>query len=140
MHRYESNRSAAMANSRLIDQVPNNPDPVEMQILILGMRRTGIISLRTALGKIDYRCMYAEFHGMTSAAPRRSLLPNSHGQMMDEFPELYPLWEEALRARYSPEGERFGPREYNKLLGKYNVSSNFPGTLVAEDLIKAYPT
>ncbi|SMR47961.1 unnamed protein product [Zymoseptoria tritici ST99CH_1A5] len=129
-----------MANSRLIDQVPNNPDPVEMQILILGMRRTGIISLRTALGKIDYRCMYAEFHGMTSAAPRRSLLPNSHGQMMDEFPELYPLWEEALRARYSPEGERFGPREYNKLLGKYNVSSNFPGTLVAEDLIKAYPT
>ncbi|KJX95922.1 NAD dependent epimerase/dehydratase like protein [Zymoseptoria brevis] len=108
-----------MANSRLIDQVPDHPFPMEMQILILGMPRTGIISLRTALGKIGYRCF--------------------HGQMMDEFPELYPLWEEALRAKYYHEGEPFGPREYNKLLGNYNVSSNFPGTLVAEDLIKAYP-
>ena len=66
-------------------------------------------------------------------------LLRSHGQMMDQYPELYPLWQEALDAKYYGSCEPFGPREYNKLLGNYNVSSNFPGTLVAEDLIKAYP-
>jgi hypothetical protein len=56
--------------------------------------------------------------------------------MMDQNPELYPLWQEALQAKYYGGCEPFGPREYNKLLGNYDVSSNFPGNLVAEDLIK----
>lgn len=59
--------------------------------------------------------------------------------MMDVYPELYPLWEEALRAKHYGECEPYGEREYKKLLGDFNVSSNFPGTLVAEDLIKAFP-
>lgn len=62
-----------------------------------------------------------------------------HGRMMDEFPELYQPWEEALRAKYFNEGKAFGLEEYQKLLGNYNASCNFPGTMVAEDLIKTYP-
>ncbi|KAF2088724.1 hypothetical protein K490DRAFT_72458 [Saccharata proteae CBS 121410] len=107
------------SQGRLIDQVPDKKDPMEMEILILGMPRTGIISLRTALSQIGYKPF--------------------HGQMMDVYPEFYPLWEEALRAKYYGEGEPYGRQEYDKLLGDFNISCNFPGTLVAEDLIKAYP-
>lgn len=59
--------------------------------------------------------------------------------MLDRFPELYPLWQEAIRIKYYGDGEPYGRKEYDKLLGRYNVSANFPGSLVAEDLIKAYP-
>ena len=58
---------------------------------------------------------------------------------MDKHPDLYPLWEEALRAKYYNESVPYGRKEYEKLLGDWNCSCNFPGTLVAEDLIKAYP-
>jgi hypothetical protein len=59
--------------------------------------------------------------------------------MMDELPELYPLWLEALDAKWRGNGELFGREEYDKLFNGFNVSCNIPGTLVAEDLIKAYP-
>lgn len=59
--------------------------------------------------------------------------------MMEHSPELYPLWQEALRIKYYGDGEPYGRREYDKLFEGYNVSANFPGSLVAEDLIKAYP-
>ncbi|POS72452.1 hypothetical protein DHEL01_v209156 [Diaporthe helianthi] len=62
-----------------------------------------------------------------------------HGRMMDQFPELYPLWEEGLSAKYLGQGPLFGREEYDKLYEGYNASCNIPGTLVAEELIKAYP-
>lgn len=115
----DSEITAMSSSKRIIDTLPEKENPMEMEILILGMPRTGIISLRTGLAQLGYKCF--------------------HGQMMDKFPELYPLWEEALRAKYLDEGELFGRAEYDKLLGDYNVSCNFPGTLVAADLIAAYP-
>ena len=62
-----------------------------------------------------------------------------HGRMMDEMPHLYPLWTEALKARYHGIGKEFTREEYNKLFDGFNVSCNIPGTLLAEGLIKAYP-
>lgn len=114
-----TSRYRATGEQRLIDQLPEKRNPKGMRILILGMPRTGIVSLHTALARVGYKPF--------------------HGQMMDEMPELYPLWEEALGAKYYGEGEPFGVREYNKILGDFDVCSNFPGILVAEDLIKAYP-
>lgn len=62
-----------------------------------------------------------------------------HGRMMDKKPELLPLWVEALQAKYLETCEVYGRKEYDKLFAGWNVSCNIPGSLVAEDLIKAYP-
>ncbi|RAK81770.1 sulfotransferase family protein [Aspergillus fijiensis CBS 313.89] len=62
-----------------------------------------------------------------------------HGRMMDEIPHLYPLWTEALEARYLHTGKNYTRADYDKLFDGFNVSCNIPGTLVAADLIRAYP-
>ncbi|KAJ5216413.1 uncharacterized protein N7498_002820 [Penicillium cinerascens] len=90
-----------------------------MEVLLLGMPRTGTISIRMAFEALGYRPF--------------------HGRMMDEMPHLYPLWTEALQARYYGIGKEFTREEYNKLFDGFNVSCNIPGTLLAEGLIKAYP-
>jgi hypothetical protein len=62
-----------------------------------------------------------------------------HGRMMDEMPHLYPLWTEALEARYLHTGKDYTRADYDKLFDGFNVSCNIPGTLVAAELIMAYP-
>lgn len=62
-----------------------------------------------------------------------------HGRMMDQFTYLYALWEEALSAKYYGKGPLWGREEFDKVFAGYNISCNFPGTIVAEELIRAYP-
>jgi len=62
-----------------------------------------------------------------------------HGRMMEKKPELLSLWIEALQARYYGTCEVYGRKEYEKLFDGWNITCNMPGSLVAEDLIKAYP-
>lgn len=50
-------QQSGVGQDRLIDRFPDILEPMEMQILILGMPRTGIISLRTALGQVGYKCL-----------------------------------------------------------------------------------
>ncbi|KAF4233517.1 hypothetical protein CNMCM8980_010234 [Aspergillus fumigatiaffinis] len=105
--------------SRLIDKVPAPKNPLKMEILLLGMPRTGTISIRMAFEILKYRPF--------------------HGRMMDEMPHLYPLWTEALEARYLHTGKDYTRADYDKLFDGFNVSCNIPGTLVAAELIMAYP-
>ncbi|KAI0872120.1 P-loop containing nucleoside triphosphate hydrolase protein [Hypoxylon argillaceum] len=105
--------------ARLIDKLPDKKDGREMQVLVLGMPRTGSISIRTALGQLGYKSF--------------------HGGILHETPELYPAWEEALRAKYFNEGQKFGRREFDKLLGNFDATCNLPGAMLAEELVKAYP-
>lgn len=104
---------------RLIDSKPTHPAPRKMQILILGMPRTGVSSIRAALNILDYTTF--------------------HGSMMNQSPELYPYWTEALSAYHYGTCKPYGRIEYEKLLGDFNVSCNLPGTFVWKDLVDAYP-
>lgn len=59
---------------------------------------------------------------------------------MDQYPHLFPLYLEALQVRFEKNAELYGRKEFDKLfMGKWNVSCNMPGSLFADDLIKAYP-
>ncbi|KAF2191880.1 hypothetical protein K469DRAFT_804977 [Zopfia rhizophila CBS 207.26] len=80
--------------TRLIDQLPEKKDPKEIQILILGMPRTGVSSLRTALNALGYETF--------------------HGSMMNQQPHLYPYWEETLTAYYYGSIPRYTRRDYDK--------------------------
>ncbi|PYI11622.1 hypothetical protein BO78DRAFT_443746 [Aspergillus sclerotiicarbonarius CBS 121057] len=105
--------------SRLIDQIPPPSQPPTMEVLLLGMPRTGTISIRLAFEILSYTPF--------------------HGRIMDSLPHLYPLWTEALEARYLHTSAIYTRPDYDKLFSGFNVSCNIPGTLVAEYLIKAYP-
>jgi hypothetical protein len=63
---------------------------------------------------------------------------------MSEQPEnnhLLHLYLEAMQARFEGTVTRYGRKEFDKLFkGKWDVSCNMPGSLFADDLIKAYPT
>ncbi|KAF2469561.1 uncharacterized protein BDR25DRAFT_288466 [Lindgomyces ingoldianus] len=118
MHK-PSSSSTIVANTRLIDRLPDAKNPLEMQILILGMPRTGISSLCLSLNILGYKTF--------------------HGSMMNLIPSVCPSWQEALTAHYNGGIERHGHRECEKLLRDYNVSCNHPDTCVWEDLVKAYP-
>ncbi|OAK99689.1 hypothetical protein IQ06DRAFT_294121 [Phaeosphaeriaceae sp. SRC1lsM3a] len=104
---------------RLIDSKPAHPSPRKMQVLILGMPRTGVSSLRAALNVLDYSTF--------------------HGSMMNQAPHLYPYWTEAISAYHYRTCKPYGRAEYDKLLGDYDVACNLPGTFVWKDLIDAYP-
>ncbi|KAI1405975.1 hypothetical protein F4819DRAFT_442399 [Hypoxylon fuscum] len=75
--------------------------------------------MRVALERLGYKCF--------------------HGRIMDQFPGMYALWEEALLAKYYGQGQPYGRRDFDKLLSGFDVSCNYPGTMLAAELIEAYP-
>lgn len=77
------------------------------------------IAIRHALRELGYTCF--------------------HGAILEASPEKFAFWEEAIKAKYFGEGQPFGRREFDKLLGDFNVAINYPGTMFAEEMIKAYP-
>ncbi|PTB42446.1 hypothetical protein M441DRAFT_191146 [Trichoderma asperellum CBS 433.97] len=107
--------------ARLIDQKPEAPKGgVEMEVLVLGMPRTGTLSILSAFKILGYKPF--------------------HASMMDQYPYQLPLYTEALQAKYEKTTEPYGRKEFDKLfMGKWNVSCNMPGSLLADELIKAYP-
>ncbi|KAK7990015.1 hypothetical protein PG989_010330 [Apiospora arundinis] len=109
----------AFSKSRKIDALPEVEHKREMKVLVLGMPRTGSISIRHGLRKLGFECF--------------------HGAILEVSPWKFQYWDEAIRAKYYGEGKPYGRREFDKLLGEFEVSINFPGTLFAEELIEAYP-
>jgi hypothetical protein len=60
--------------------------------------------------------------------------------MMDQYPHLFPLYLEVLQVKFEKTAKPYGRKEFDKLfMGKWNVSCNMPGSLLADDLIAAYP-
>ncbi|KAM0259793.1 hypothetical protein ACHAPA_010539 [Fusarium lateritium] len=103
---------------RRIDALPPKEDALEMEVLVLGMPRTGSISMRHAMSKLGYKVF--------------------HGGVLEANPQRFPYWEEALVGKYFG-GKPFGRPEFEKVLGEFNASVNFPATMWAEELLKAYP-
>lgn len=48
--------------------------------------------------------------------------PYHMAEAMNTAPMDFPLWEEALRAKFYGEGKIWGREEFDKMLGNYDVS------------------
>ena len=93
---------------------------VPMQVLSLGMHRTGTVSMQAALETLGCKPTY---HGYTA-------LYN-----LDHLP----LWTAAFEAKYHNNGEPFTRENWDQLLGKYGAVTDAPSICFAEELINAYP-
>ena len=108
-----------MATTRAIDRdqsVKTKP----MRVLCLGASRTGTSSLCEGLAMMGYKT----FHMNESLKyPRR----------------FFPLWEEAIDAKFFGRGKPFGKEEFDKILADYDAGSDLPFALFAEELQEFYP-
>ncbi|KAF2822315.1 hypothetical protein CC86DRAFT_385301 [Ophiobolus disseminans] len=108
-----------MAPARLIDSTPPNPNPKDVEVLVLGFSRT---ALKTALEQLGY----TPYH-MSEA------LKNTRKGHLT-------FWQEALAAKYEGKGKSFGRDEFDKFLGNYNVLEDIPCIMFVDELLEAYPT
>ncbi|KAK6856535.1 NAD dependent epimerase/dehydratase [Apiospora arundinis] len=104
---------------RLIDSHPGTRTR-PMQVLCLGMSRTGTMTLFHALQKLGYNPYHM---AVAIMSPRTSLS----------------LWGEALRAKFRGEGDGWGRAEFDRLLGDYDSVADVPCNLFSEELLAAYP-
>lgn len=104
---------------RLIDSHPGKRT-IPMRVLVLGMSRTGTMSIFTALERLGYK----PYHMARAVqAPKTNLS----------------VWCEALRAKFHNQGKPWGREEFDKILGNYDAVADVPCICFAEELITAYP-
>lgn len=89
-----------------------------MQLLCLGLGRTGTSSLERALEILGYNDIY----NLESVTTARDV----------------DLWMKAMDAKYKGKGP-FGRKEWDQLLGHYSVVKSLPSTPFAAELVEAYP-
>ncbi|KAI9928233.1 hypothetical protein MW887_002266 [Aspergillus wentii] len=94
---------------------------VPMEVLCLGLCRTGTDSLRQALRLLGYSETY---HGYLAAL---------------ENPRDCEMWYEALQAKYDGVGKPYGRKEFDQLLGHCQAVCDFPAACFSKELIEAYP-
>ena len=92
---------------------------VPMQVLALGMSRTGTASMRKALQELGFNHTY-------------------HGFDTIEHPEDLLLWEKAADAKFSGKGT-WGREEFDQLLGHCAAVTDMPCAIFSEELLQAYP-
>ncbi|MCJ1310712.1 hypothetical protein MMC25_004378 [Agyrium rufum] len=92
----------------------------EMQILVIGMMRTGTMSMRTALEKLGYPNIY-------------------HMVDVMQNPRDCDMWAEALDAKYSGVGKPYDRKDWDSLLGDFNGCIDLPAAAFMPELIAAYP-
>lgn len=92
---------------------------VPMQVLNLGMMRTGTTSMQEALQVLEIPC----WHG-TSAFSRLAHCSE---------------WRAALDAKFFNQGLPFTRERWDRLLGDFGAVSDVPAIAFAEDLVAAYP-
>ncbi|KAJ7608812.1 hypothetical protein FB45DRAFT_993741 [Roridomyces roridus] len=107
------------ATSRHIDR-DSRTRVVPMEVLSLGMSRTGTSSMQAALRILGYNDCYH--------AP--NILANGQDDM--------DLWMEAYAAKFEGRG-KFGRAEWDKLLGQCMAVTDAPCNIFAAELIDAYP-
>lgn len=104
---------------RLIDAHPGTRTR-PMRLLCLGASRTGTMSIYSALNTLGFKVYHMKEAVKT---PRTS----------------FGCWIEAIKAKYYGEGEKFGRREWDRLLGEYDSGADVPFATFGVDLIEAYP-
>ncbi|CAG8151240.1 unnamed protein product [Penicillium salamii] len=89
-----------------------------MQVLVLGLCRTGTLSTWLGLQQLGY-----ETYHMTS------IMQN---------PKDADMWTEAFRGKYHG-GRPYGRQDWDQLLGHVEAITDFPGAVFVEELTQAYP-
>lgn len=92
---------------------------VPMQLLSMGMCRTGCASMQKALEILGYPC----YHYFQNYA----------------HPLNLPMWDEAIDAKYFGKGKPFTKTEWDQLLGHYAAITDVPAILFQEELMAVYP-
>ncbi|KAH8808688.1 hypothetical protein F5884DRAFT_674934 [Xylogone sp. PMI_703] len=90
-----------------------------MEIIALGMCRTGTQSLADGLGVLGYGPIYH----------MREVHKNGHGK----------YWMKALEAHFERNSEPFGRKEFDEFLGNFAGVSDLPAAILVEELMDAYP-
>ena len=93
---------------------------VPMQVLSLGLPRTGIASMQSALQILGYNY-------------------TAHGFDMISHPEVGTPWMKAVDAKFLNIGKPYGRAEFDAFLGHYAAVTDMPCAAFWEELIAAYP-
>ena len=93
---------------------------VPMQVLSLGLPRTGTASMQLALQMLGYN-------------------HTAHGFDMISHPEVGTPWMEAVDAKFLNVGRPYGRAEFDAFLGHYAAVTDMPCAAFWEELIAAYP-
>ncbi|KAK0115675.1 hypothetical protein ONS95_000057 [Cadophora gregata] len=97
---------------------------VPMEVLVLGLCRTGTMSMRIALEKLGYENVY-------------------HFSSVFEHETHPELWISALKAKYEQKGKestnQFSKEYWDDILGEYSAVTDIPCACFAPELIAAYP-
>ncbi|KAJ7164212.1 NAD dependent epimerase/dehydratase [Mycena filopes] len=98
----------------------NSSRIVPLQVLCLGVSRTGTSSMKHALEMLGY-------------------VKTNHG--MDAFRNPYEaeMWTEAINAKFFAKGRPYGQADWDRLLGHCQAVTDVPHYLFAKELIEAYP-
>lgn len=109
----------AQPKPRLVDTLPS-VRTMPMKVIVLGLNRTGTMSMYTALQQLGYH----PCHGTNMWA--------------DPFRNLT-LWTEAMRAKYMGSGAPWGRRELDVVLGNFDAIMDLPAACMVDELVRAYP-
>lgn len=105
---------------RTIDKIRPEPRTTPVKLLCLGMSRTGTFSLLNALERLGYH-------------------PYHMAEAIKNAPVDFPVWEEAVRAKYLGEGAPFTKEDFDKFLGRFDTLMEIPTLMFSEELINMYP-
>jgi hypothetical protein len=106
------------SSSRLIDKLPT-VSPPDMQVLALGISRTGTMSPKTALDQPGYKTL--------------------HASTVHELTLGYVYWNEAIDPKSYAKGKPYVKAELDKLLKQCTAISNMPAIVFVDELLAAYP-
>ncbi|KAJ7732175.1 P-loop containing nucleoside triphosphate hydrolase protein [Mycena metata] len=108
-----------MSNPQWVDR-RNARRTVPLQVLCLGISRTGTTSMTRALETLGY-------------------VKTNHG--MDTFYNPYErqMWIEAMNAKFFGKGKLYVREDWDRLLGHCQAVTDAPHYLFARELIEAYP-
>ncbi|KAL9533749.1 Ava biosynthesis cluster protein [Sphaerulina musiva] len=115
-------------STRWIDQIPElttttTQPPQQMQVLCLGLSRTGTMSIWTALRMLGYRTYhFKEIHKPENLRDKHLL-----------------CWREAFYAKLYGSGKPYSHEDFYKLLQRYDAVTDAPAVNFSDELIAAYP-
>ncbi|KAJ7732142.1 putative NAD dependent epimerase/dehydratase [Mycena metata] len=109
-----------MSDPQWVDRRHNAHRTVPLQVLCLGLSRTGTTSMTDALEKLGY-------------------VKTNHGKDAYANPYEREMWMDALNAKFLGKGQPYGREDWDRLLGHCQGITDAPHYLFAKELIEAYP-
>ena len=96
-----------------------------------------IVALCVALDKLGYKTYHMNEVRTSLWAPNFKFESADQGTQCLARPNyFFPLWIEALNAKFRGRGKPFGRLEFDKVLGEYDVSPEQPPAATAHPLLK----